>query len=258
MRSSALPESAAGPVPLRLMKNEHEEPAPAESQPHSEGLRPTRTERDPQAAASIEDRVLAQRFLEARENAAGHEMEAAFRMLLLRYQERIHKLVLPLHQGPARGRGRLPGGLPQALPQARLVPVGLGALHLALPHRRQCRPRLRRQAPAAAPSTSCDDVSEVARARTAEPAGFARRGRHEGEPHEPLLESERAELTRQILGELPPQYETVLVLREFEDLSYIEISEVLGCSIGTVESRLFRARARFRKILEERYPELLA
>jgi RNA polymerase sigma-70 factor (ECF subfamily) len=256
MRSSALPESAAGPVPLRLMKNEHEEPAPAESQPHSEGLRPTRTERDPQAAASIEDRVLAERFLDAQKRGATQEMEAAFRMLLLRYQERIHKLVLRYTKDPLEAEDvcqevflklfrKLGSFQWDSALYTWLYRIAVNAAQDYMGKRKR------------RPVHLCDDVSEVA-GTTAEPAGFARRGRHEGEPHEPLLESERAELTRQILGELPPQYETVLVLREFEDLSYIEISEVLGCSIGTVESRLFRARARFRKILEERYPELLA
>ena len=47
----------------------------------------------------------------------------------------------------------------------------------------------------------------------------------------------------------------MLVLREFEDLSYQEIADTLGISIGTVESRLFRARARFKERLLARYPE---
>ena len=77
------------------------------------------------------------------------------------------------------------------------------------------------------------------------------------EPDAPLLQSERAEITRRILDELPEQYRSVLYLREYEDLSYLEIAAALGCSLGTVESRLFRARAQFRRILEARFPELL-
>ena len=36
-----------------------------------------------------------------------------------------------------------------------------------------------------------------------------------------------------------------------------DMAEVLGCSIGTVESRLFRARKRFKDALERQYPELV-
>ena len=58
----------------------------------------------------------------------------------------------------------------------------------------------------------------------------------------PLLDKELREVTRQILEGLPEKYRTILILREYEDLAYTAIAEVLGCSIGTVESRLFRAR----------------
>ena len=77
-------------------------------------------------------------------------------------------------------------------------------------------------------------------------------------PDAAMLLEERARVTRSILEELSPQYKAVLVLREFEDLSYLEIAEALQCSLGTVESRLFRARAQFRGILERRHPELLS
>ncbi len=62
---------------------------------------------------------------------------------------------------------------------------------------------------------------------------------------------EMAELLSAALDELPEKYRTILVLREYEGLSYIEISEVLNCSKGTVESRLFRARERLKKKMEK-------
>jgi len=45
------------------------------------------------------------------------------------------------------------------------------------------------------------------------------------------------------MAKLSPEHQEVLVLREFEQLSYEEIAGVLGVPRGTVESRLFRARA---------------
>lgn len=74
---------------------------------------------------------------------------------------------------------------------------------------------------------------------------------------EPLLQAELSEVTRQVLDTLPDKYRQILILREYEELSYTEMSEVLECSMGTVESRLFRARHRFKEALERMHPELV-
>jgi RNA polymerase sigma-70 factor (ECF subfamily) len=58
-----------------------------------------------------------------------------------------------------------------------------------------------------------------------------------------------SEMVRGALMVLPVKYRTVVILREFEGRSYREIAEVLECSVGTVESRLFRARELLRRIL---------
>jgi RNA polymerase sigma-70 factor (ECF subfamily) len=52
-----------------------------------------------------------------------------------------------------------------------------------------------------------------------------------------------------ILRTLTPEYREVLVLREYEQMSYAEIAETLGVPQGTVESRLHRARAEMRSKL---------
>ena len=62
-----------------------------------------------------------------------------------------------------------------------------------------------------------------------------------------------AELRRRMadaVAELPDKYRDILVLREYEECSYEEIAEILQCSKGTVESRLFRARARLKEKLK--------
>lgn len=76
-------------------------------------------------------------------------------------------------------------------------------------------------------------------------------------PIEPLLDRELHQVTARIVAELPEKFRTALVLREYEDLSYAQIAEVTGCSMGTVESRIFRARQRFRAALEQQYPDLV-
>ncbi len=83
-------------------------------------------------------------------------------------------------------------------------------------------------------------------------------GRSEqAEVDQPLLDEELRMVTREILSSLPPKYRDILVLREYEDMSYTDMSATLGCSMGTVESRLFRARKRFKEALETQYPELV-
>ena len=60
---------------------------------------------------------------------------------------------------------------------------------------------------------------------------------------------DRRELRRQMaaaISDLPDKYRDILVLREYQECSYEEIASILQCSKGTVESRLFRARARLR------------
>ncbi len=77
-------------------------------------------------------------------------------------------------------------------------------------------------------------------------------------PSTQLEREEIASITREVLGELPEIFRTALVLRELEGMAYQEMADVLGISIGTVESRLFRARARFRDALARLHPEYAA
>ena len=58
-----------------------------------------------------------------------------------------------------------------------------------------------------------------------------------------LREAESADL-REAVERLPPEFREVVVLRELEGLSYKEVAAVLGIPLGTVMSRLTRARAR--------------
>jgi RNA polymerase sigma-70 factor (ECF subfamily) len=55
---------------------------------------------------------------------------------------------------------------------------------------------------------------------------------------------------RNAIEELPAVYREVIVLREFEELSYHEIAQVLDCPSGTVMSRLKRARERLKELLQ--------
>ena len=65
-----------------------------------------------------------------------------------------------------------------------------------------------------------------------------------GNPEELLLESADRKLLNELLDELPPAYKEIIVLRDLEGLSYKEISSVTELPLGTVMSRLARARSR--------------
>ena len=71
-------------------------------------------------------------------------------------------------------------------------------------------------------------------------------------PEEALLQNANDELVRQALEGLPQNSREVLILREFEGMSYREISEVTGMPPGTVMSRLSRARSGLRQALANR------
>lgn len=85
--------------------------------------------------------------------------------------------------------------------------------------------------------------------------GLAGSGSSLAGPDAGLRREEIARITSEVLDELPEIFRTVLVLREFEELSYQEMADTLGVSIGTVESRLFRARARFKDAMIRLHPE---
>src|SRR5262249_9808104 len=69
------------------------------------------------------------------------------------------------------------------------------------------------------------------------------------EADQPAIErSDRAAVER-LVAELPTEFREVIVLREIEGLSYKEISDVVGVPIGTVMSRLARARQRLASAL---------
>ena len=69
----------------------------------------------------------------------------------------------------------------------------------------------------------------------------------------PALDVEREDLRRRVgvaIDMLPPREREVLVLKEFEDLKYREIADLLGIPIGTVMSRLYAARKRLAEAME--------
>lgn len=71
------------------------------------------------------------------------------------------------------------------------------------------------------------------------------------DPETLRIRLENREAVHRVLADLPPEFREILVLREMEGLSYRELAQVIGLPIGTVMSRLARARTRLQRILTE-------
>ncbi len=70
-------------------------------------------------------------------------------------------------------------------------------------------------------------------------------------------EADVSEIVREAIKKLPEKLRTPLLLKDIEGLSYQEIAESVQCEIGTVKSRIFRARESLRNILKPYERELL-
>ena len=91
------------------------------------------------------------------------------------------------------------------------------------------------------PEAREEPLDEAAFEASAAPAGDG--------PLSAVLEDEARAVLDAAVGRLPPEQRAVFVLRAYDELSYAEIAEALGLSIGTVMSRLSRAREKLRAAL---------
>jgi RNA polymerase sigma-70 factor, ECF subfamily len=69
------------------------------------------------------------------------------------------------------------------------------------------------------------------------------------DPHATLVSNIEQEQVRTAIQQLPVEFREIIILREYEELSYQEIAAVLECPLGTVMSRLARARSKLRDLL---------
>lgn len=111
------------------------------------------------------------------------------------------------------------------------------ALNLACSHRRRNKRRRDEQ--------SVDQIRELSGAEPVDPSL---------QPEQTALRVEQAELVQAALLEISDEHRQILVLREMEDCSYETIAEILDLPVGTVRSRLFRARLQLKERLESMLP----
>ena len=174
--------------------------------------------------------------------------KAAFDLLVSKYQRKIFRLLSRLIRDPGRGRRRCPGGLHQGLPRAAelsgdsafytwlyRIAINTAKNYLVSQGRR-------------APTTTETDIED---AETFDD------GEHLRDLNTPEADAaDPGKLPTPSIGRssvLPEDLRTAVVLRELEGLSYEEIAETMNCPIGTVRSRIFRARE---AIAEELRPVL--
>ena len=72
-------------------------------------------------------------------------------------------------------------------------------------------------------------------------------------PHDDAVREETRMRVRKAIGDLPPAYRIVMVMRDMEQLSTQEVADALSLEISAVKMRLHRARLMVRKTLEESY-----
>jgi RNA polymerase sigma-70 factor (ECF subfamily) len=75
----------------------------------------------------------------------------------------------------------------------------------------------------------------------------------------PFETMERSEIRARIekaIAQLSPEHRAVILMKEIEEMQYHEIAEALGCSIGTVMSRLFYARKKLQTLLKDVYENI--
>ncbi len=89
-------------------------------------------------------------------------------------------------------------------------------------------------------------VSSLDEEGSFEPSDNAERG-----PERMLLQKELEGRVKLAMDKLPPEQKAALIFRDVEGLSYQEMSEAMGCSIGTVMSRLHYGRRRVQELLKD-------
>lgn len=126
--------------------------------------------------------------------------------------------------------------------------MGKALLYLALSDRDQYSQKLSRVSGRRAPTSTGFDTEE------AETFDDATQLRDINTPESLLLSKQIGETINAAMDSLPEELRTAIVLAELEGLSYEEIAGIMNCPIGTVRSRIFRAResvaAKLRPLLD--------
>lgn len=181
----------------------------------------------------------------------------AFNTLVLAYQAQVYNVALRIMDDPAAASDATQEAFISAYKGLRGFRGGSFKSWLLRTVTNACYDALRYAK--RRPATSLDALGETqdGTAEDANGAGFDEFVASDAES--PAAAAERAELRRAIdtgLRQLPPDQRIVFVLSDIQGMSYEEVADVMQTSLGTVKSRLSRARAKLRDHLLTQ-PELL-
>ena len=172
--------------------------------------------------------------------------ERAFQELVEPLPDSPAELHLPHDRRPREGRGPGAGGLHPRLPPPRSASTGRRS---SRPGSTRSRRTWRRTSCATARATrSCSSRRSRRTGRTTTVRSSSRT--RTSRPDDLYRKRHLRELVEETVAQLPEHHREVFVLRELEGKSYEEIAEITDCNLGTVKSRLNRARTAFAEIIE--------
>lgn len=164
---------------------------------------------------------------------------AAFGQLVTRYQDRLYNTLVHVTGNAEDARDAAQEAFIQAFTKLETFQRNAAfytwlyriAFNVAVSHRRRRRP-----------TASVDQAREASGLEPMDPAEA---------PTEHLEREERARQVHEAIAELSEEHREVLVLREIDGCCYDTIAQILELPIGTVRSRLHRARLQLREQLKE-------
>jgi RNA polymerase sigma-70 factor (ECF subfamily) len=159
----------------------------------------------------------------------------AFDLLVLKYQHKVVKLVARLLRDPAEAEDVAQEAFVKAY-RALGSFRGDSAFYTWL---YRIAVNTARNAIASRQRRPLDYEAELSES---EQSNLASRLRHTDTPEATVLSEEIRLTVNQAIEQLPEDLRTAIVLREVEGLSYEEIAAAMDCPVGTVRSRIFRAR----------------
>lgn len=181
------------------------------------------------------------------EHALAGETEA-FDEIVRRWQRRIHALCTGILASPEDARDATQETFMAAFRNLKgfrgesRVSSWLHRIAINQCISRQRRARVR-------PETPLDEETDLNGARPGQASDRE-------SPARQVENSVRAEAVRRAVGVLPPELRQIVVMKEFEDLSFQEIAGILDLPLSTVKSRLYTALKQLRLRLEKYSPEV--
>ena len=184
---------------------------------------------------NVEDEILIQACLDGNTQAFGE--------LVRRYQDRLYPMLLRLTGSAEDAQDLLQESFLRAYQKLRRFEGGSSfytwlyrlSVNLALSDKRRMKGKRGPRLSELGPGQEVDP---------ADPSSLAGPSSH-------LEEAERDAQIQDALDRLAPDHRAVVVLKEFEGMPYEEIAETLGIPIGTVRSRLHRARGELKHLLRD-------